>query len=586
MKLDRKTIADQLAAKTAPNFADPEVRKSIIVSRETLKRDFLGREYPHLIAGRHLLAGPDVGTYTSVNPNDTRMSIGRFQHFDPVHMPLDDLLPKMRLEMRRRYQHTTVEEVIDGFVSIHELARERFWLLVAAKQYETGQSLAEAYWETDEEVDFPLAHALYLQECWKAARIMPTADICGEFNGMRLVPHGIFATISPFNFPGAIGMRMNTLALAGMNPVIEKSSDKSSLCGFLMMSIIAEGLERAGIDPALLVGFAPGPGGTMADALLSSPDVAGFSFTGSSDVYETIHEKHWKMRRHGWGGKMRLAEGAVETSGVNVFVVWEDADPIAAARAYVMSFVGRSGQKCSSARIAMVHDRIADAFNDEARRFLSNEIVYGDILDLERPAHLGAVISGAAVQKLHDQIAALRSECIVSEFEKPIPMRPHAYDFAPRMLFAQPYAVEARTIGANRKAHTLMNTELFGPVSTVVRVRSLDDVDRLVECSEFALTGAFFTGIPDVAEHLIGIMPCGNLYVNRKCTGAFVETEDFGGLRSRSGAGIKGMFALANFVSKQIVSGVYPHSAHPDAAARELNYLLTRSNFVLSKRRS
>ncbi|HSE34531.1 MAG TPA: aldehyde dehydrogenase family protein, partial [Candidatus Paceibacterota bacterium] len=308
MKLSRNAIADTLAAKTAPNFADPKTHQAILAGRAALAKGYLGKEYAHLIAGRHLLAGPSVGTYVSVNPNDTRMTIGRFQHFDPVQMPLDHLLPMMRKEMRTRYHHTTPEEMIDALVSIHELARERFWLLVAAKQYETGQSLAEAYWETDEEVDFPLAHAYYLQEFWNAGQVMPTADICGQFNGMRLVPHGIFATISPFNFPGAIGMRMNTLALAGMNPVIEKSSDKSSLCGHLMMSIIAEGLARAGIDPSMLVGFAPGPGGTMADALLSSSDVAGFSFTGSSDVYETIHRKHWELRRHGWGGKMRLAE--------------------------------------------------------------------------------------------------------------------------------------------------------------------------------------------------------------------------------------------------------------------------------------
>lgn len=584
MWLDRDTIAEQFAAKTAPNFDDPEVRAAILKGREEFRDRYMGREYPNILCGRHLFAGPSVGTYVSDNPNSISATIGRFQHYDPETMPLAGLLSEMRTHVRKHYETIRPEQMIEALCSIHELARDRFWLLVAAKQYETGQSLAEAYWETDEEVDFPLAHALDLQEFWNAVQVMPTADICGEFNGMRLVPHGVFATISPFNFPGAISMRMNTLALAGMNAIIEKSSDKSSLSGWLVTETIMDGLQRAGIDPTYLVGFMPGPEGVMADALLGSPDVAGFSFTGSSDVCDTIREKHGKLRRPGWGGKMRLAEGAVETSGVNIFVVWKDADPIAAARAYVMSFVGRSGQKCSSARVAMVHEAVFGAFQAEVERLLTDDIIYGNVLDLDHPAHLGAMISSRAVSGITQKIAMLGSMSVItSEFVKPADGRTFGYDFQPRVLYANRYLADQESPSADKQAHLLMNTELFGPASTIVPIRSLDQIERLVGFSEFALTGGVFTEDVAVLKRLLAIMPCGNLYVKRKCTGAFVKTEEFGALRSRSGSGVKGMPALALYASMQVISGNYPRST---ATSKEVNDVMASAHFVLSKTRA
>ena len=127
-----------------------------------------------------------------------------------------------------------------------------------------------------------------------------------------------------------------------------------------------------------------------------------------------------------------------------------------------------------------------------------------------------------------------------------------------------------------------MNTELFGPVSTVVPFDDLSEVKGMCALSNFALTGAFFTDKIEEAEYLLSFLPAGNLYIERKCTGALVETECFGGLRSASSpSGMKGIHSLPRFASMQTLSGFYP-SKDPKAQ-RAWRRMLLGEGFVLSK---
>ena len=394
---------------------------------------------------------------------------------------------------------------------------------------------------------FPLSVAMYLEEL-NEDLLLESTNTAGDFNGHYYAPHGTFLNASPFNFPGAIPMDMACKALAMGNAFIEKSSDKSSLCGYLVYESIRIAFENLGIPHNGVINYAPGGADTV-HMFLESPFIRGLSFTGSYSALKEIKDRHGKRDdRMGYAGKSSLVYGSEETSGVNVVAVWSDADVIHASKECVKSFVGRSGQKCSSARVIIVHEKIFDSFAACIEHELE-KVKVGKAYDMD--IDLGALITVQAGEKISADINNL---CTMGIIEAPNSQRiAKISEGYPIILFA------GRDMLRNEdKAKILMNTELFGPVATVVRARNIVEVRRLCKLSEFALTGSYFSSNIETCIALSKIIKAGNQYQNRKCTGAFVETESFGGLLSHSGPGVKRKAALSRFGSLQIRSGFYP----------------------------
>ncbi|HEY4520041.1 MAG TPA: aldehyde dehydrogenase family protein [Candidatus Paceibacterota bacterium] len=548
----RVELNKRFSSKVYPNIADPNVQEMVHRGRDDFLKLYLGRCFPWVFNGHNL--HPAGSTYYATHaPFNREMTVGRFPLFRVGEINLPPILKDVRKAGLRFAEITSWRKRVQLLRTISEVVEERFWLLVAAKQYETGQSLAEAVGETDEEVDFPLAVAMYLEEL-HGEKLSPSSSGSGQHNGKSYVPHGIFLNICPFNFPGAIPMDMACKALAMGNAFIEKSSDKSSLCGYLVYESIKIAFERMGIDHRGVVNYAPG-GAEIVDRLLASPDIAGVSFTGSSEALRQIKEKHRCVLRNGFVGKAPLRFGSEETSGVNIVVVWKDTDLAYAAKECVKSFVGRSGQKCSSARVIMVHEQAKDTFMEHMKREVSN-VRFGNVLE---GADLGPVITMEAGERILKTIVELTDSKVVSpqSYTKLTFEHSETMDaILPRILFAEKEVHESESLAVK-----LMNTEIFGPVTTMVSVPDMAAVKRLCKLSNFALTGSCFTEDMDVLIAMTRIIPAGNLYHNRKCTGALVESECFGGLRSASSpSGIKGKAALALFGSMQTVSGFYGSS--------------------------
>lgn len=547
MKLNRERLAEDMANKKYPDLNEPAIMKSRVEGIHRFERLYQGREYPVILAGREMYARAQVGTYTTKNPNKPDQLIGRFQHYDPIRMPIMDLMPKVFEAGRRFYEETSVEQRVELCFNIQQVVKKNFWVQCAAKMRECGQSNPEQIGETDEAVDFPLFIGLHLQEL-HGEKLTPTPASAGDANGKAFVPHGVFVNIEPFNFPDAIPLCMATMALAMGNAVVLKSSGYSSLNGYLVYDALKQAFIQTGIPHEGVINYMPGPGATMADAILESPYATGFSFTGSTNAYEEIIEKHGKQWRYAYGGRARLVTGAAETSGVNPFVVWSDADADVAAVEYVKSFIGRSGQKCSSARVALVHKNVYENFTEAVRMHLTT-LKFGNVED---GADLGAVISEEAAARIYKKIDMLEGEEIVS-----CSFRVHhgilsLQDVPPTLLEASARVLEPKS---QRLRELLMNTEIFGPVSTVIKVNNMQDVELLFRESRFALTGSVFTDDLMIAKYLLRILPAGNKYWNRKCTGALVDCEVFGGILSASSPhGMKGKYALLRYCSMPVVS--------------------------------
>jgi acyl-CoA reductase-like NAD-dependent aldehyde dehydrogenase len=573
MILDHKAIALGFSQKVYPNPGDPAVKANIEKGMKDFEANYLGQTYPYILAGESIYPDAISGEYVTRDPNDPDTIVGHFRSFthEFALQLYGEFLPTILAAGRKFHETVSWQDRVRLLAMISEVAQERFWLLCAAKAYETGQSIAEQIGETDEEVDFPLANAVNLERM-HCEKLIASPEFSGDYNGKRYVHHGVFANFSPFNFPGAIPMDMATKALAMGNAFIEKSSDKASLCGYLVFETIKIAFERCGIDWRGVVNYMPG-GADVASALLLSPDIAGLSFTGSTAVLKHIRETYGKIARNGWAGQAPLVYGSAETSGVNVFIVTKHTDVKRAAVQYVKSFIGRQGQKCSSARIAFVDGSVEVGFIMEMRRVL-DEVRYGDV---KKGADMGAMITKDARDSLLRQIDVLCKDGVVSELYNKSIQRGVGHDFAPMVLRALPH-VSSQII----PTALLMNTEFFGPVSTIVPFGDLAQVRSMCAQSRFALTGAFFTDKLDEARQILSFIPAGNVYGERKCTGALVETECFGGLRSASSpSGIKGIQALALFGSMQTLSGFYPSSEKK--ARRAWKQMLEAEGFVLSK---
>ncbi len=571
----RTRLTREFGAKAYPNPKDPEILAKIENGMREFEVGYLGQTYPWILDGEFIYASA-VGCFETRDPNEPNVVIGRFPNFDSSHMRLESYLPRIRDAGRQFFKDTTWQLRIQLLLKISEVAKRRFWLLCASKAYEQGQSRGEQIGETDEVVDFPLATAMYLEEL-HADKLLPTPSFAGEVNGRRYLPHGVFLDIEPFNFPGAIPMDMMTKALAMGNAVISKPSPKSALTGYLIFETVKIAFEEMGIPWQGVINFAPG-GADVVDAMLVDPNISGISFTGSTSVLNEVRAKHGTMLRNGWAGtKAPLVIGSAETSGVNPFVVARDADPAYAAGEYVKAVVGRQGQKCSSARIAFVHnshyfDLFASALCEKM-----DALVYGDVkcgadigamaTDHDRSVVEHKVASALSTQDGHSTLLYQKEGCI----------GPGA-NFPPTIMLARPEA-----LASAKHAYEIMNTEYFGPVSTVIRYRNINEVLMLLALSEFALTAAFFTENSETFLAMLDCMPTGNLYWNRKCTGALVDSECFGGLRSASSpVGIKGKSALSLFASQQTFSGFYPKHASR-IEKHEFVSLLELKGFVLSK---
>ena len=402
-----------------------------------------------------------------------------------------------------------------------DLLESRAARFIALLQREGGKTLDDALSEVREATDFCRYYASLGRTLFGEGERMPGPT--GESNVLRLRGRGVFAAISPWNFPLAIFVGQVTAALMAGNSVVAKPAEQTPLIAAEAVRL----LHEAGIASSALQ-LLPGDGSTGA-ALVSHRDIAGVVFTGSTAVARAINRT------------LAAKDGPImpliaETGGINAMIVDATALPEQVADDVVTSAFRSAGQRCSALRLLFLQDDVAERMI-EMIAGAARELKLGDVRD---PAtHVGPVIDADAKQRLDAHIARMKHEA-----------RTHLAGIAPEGNYVAPH------IFGLENAEQLTE-EVFGPILHVVRYPAdrLDRVLQSIERSGYGLTLGIHSRIDDTVEAVIDRLQAGNVYVNRNMIGAVVGVQPFGG-HGLSGTGPKagGPHYLTRFATEQTVT--------------------------------
>nr|WP_294851460.1 bifunctional proline dehydrogenase/L-glutamate gamma-semialdehyde dehydrogenase PutA [uncultured Sphingomonas sp.] len=411
-------------------------------------------------------------------------------------------------------------DLLDRAADLFEDHREELFSLCIR---EAGKTPIDAVLEVREAVDFLRYYAGEARRHFSGA--LPLPGPTGELNELRLHGRGVWACISPWNFPLAIFIGPVAAALAAGNTAIAKPAEQTPLIGARAIEL----MHDAGF-PKDVVQMVAGDGGAGA-ALTGHPMIAGVAFTGSTDTARAINRG--LADRDG-----PIVPLIAETGGQNVMIVDSSALPEQVTRDVVASAFQSAGQRCSALRVLFVQEDVADGMLEmiggamEALTVGNPEEITTDV---------GPVIDEEAKAALDTHLAELakRGKVLATVDMPSVTGRGH---------FVQPTMVEIKGLGDLDKEH-------FGPVLHVVRWKAgeLDKVIEAINTSGYGLTLGLQSRIDTTREYVEARARVGNLYVNRNQIGAVVESQPFGG-EGLSGTGPKagGPHYVARFATERV----------------------------------
>ena len=398
--------------------------------------------------------------------------------------------------------------------------------LMALLALEGGKTLPDGLAEVREAADYCRYYAALARRDFEHPRTLtgPT----GELNQMALHGRGLFAAISPWNFPLAIFTGQIAAALAAGNAVIAKPARQTPLVGFHAVGL----LHRAGI-PGSVLHYVPGPGSALGAQLASDERVNGVVFTGSTDTAQTINRLLASRRG-------AIVPFIAETGGQNAMIADSSALPEQVVGDVLQSAFNSAGQRCSALRVLFVQEEIAERLLALLSGAMA-ELVIGDPLHLA--TDVGPVIDAAAKMELQQHIAKLR------RVAKPV-CELHLPTGAEKGSFVAPCAFEIPRLD-------FLEREVFGPVLHVIRYQrtALDKVIDAINSTGYGLTLGIASRIDSTIRHIQSRARVGNIYVNRNMIGAVVGVQPFGG-EGLSGTGPKagGPNYLLRFATERTVA--------------------------------
>ena len=385
--------------------------------------------------------------------------------------------------------------------------------LMALIVREGGRTLPDALNECREAIDFCRYYAARARADFSQASVLPGPT--GEHNQLTLHGRGVFACISPWNFPLAIFTGQIAAALAAGNAVIAKPAGQTPLIAAAAVSLF----HTAGI-PAHALQLLIGDGRTGA-ALVADPRIDGVAFTGSTDTARYIHQS--LASRGKTSGTASIAPLIAETGGLNVMIADSSTLPEQLVRDVISSAFNSAGQRCSALRVLYLQDDIADRVLPLLAEAMQ-ELSIGDPSKIS--TDIGPLIDRDALSALQNHQQWLeRHGRLISTCKLP--------DGLPQGHFFAPQAWEIDRLDQ-------LPGEIFGPILHVIRwqARELDTVLQSIDDSAFGLTLGIHSRIDATVNRIVAAVRVGNIYVNRNMIGAVVGVQPFGGERL-SGTGPK-----------------------------------------------
>lgn len=408
------------------------------------------------------------------------------------------------------------------------IMRKRKYELAAWMILEVGKSWAEADGDVAEAIDFC---EFYAREMIRIANGHKLHPLPGEENKLSYIPLGVGLVIPPWNFPLAICVGMTTAALVAGNSVILKPSSESPAIAHQFISI----LEEVGLPPGVVT-FLPGSGAEVGDYLVTHAKTRFIAFTGSKEVGLRINELAAKTQPK----QIWIKRVIAEMGGKDSIVVDKDADIEKAADGIVTSAFGFQGQKCSACSRAIIHKDVYDQILEKVVAKTKN-LKIGTPEVLENA--FGPVASKSAYESIlkYIEIGKGEGKVVAGGAE-------HKND--DKGFYIQP------TVIADIKPEArISQEEIFGPVLAFIKADSFDHAIEIANNTEFGLTGAVYSASRKNLEKAADDFHAGNLYLNRKCTGALVGVHPFGGF-NMSGTDSKagGQDYLLLFTQAKVVS--------------------------------
>jgi 1-pyrroline-5-carboxylate dehydrogenase len=476
------------------DFTTPENKRAMQAALSEVESN-LGHEYDLVIGGRRLLTTDKI---VSVNPARPSQVIGIHQKAEAEHA--EEAMQAAQTAFLT-WSRTPVAERAALLFRTADLIRERKFEFCAWLTYEVGKNWAEADADVGETIDFL---EFYGREALRLNEATTPIQFPGERNHLQYIPLGVGAVIPPWNFPFAIMAGMTAASIVCGNTVILKPSVDAPTIAARFMSL----LEEAGL-PDGVVNLCVGEGPGFGSAIVAHPQTRFIAFTGSKAVGLEIHESAAKTRP----GQIFIKRTILEMGGKDSIIVDSDCDLDAAIEGVTASAFGFNGQKCSACSRVIVDASIYDIFCDRLQARVA-KIVTGDPV---QNVYTGPVISERSYRKVLGYIEIGKNEGTVLNGGHAIETPQGGYYIAPTVIAN--VAPTAR----------IALEEIFGPVLAVIKSNTFDEALAIANNTEYGLTGAIYSSSREKLDRAREEFHVGNLYLNRKCTGAMVGAHPFGG---------------------------------------------------------
>jgi len=475
------------------DFSKPENRRAMEEALKKVALEF-GQEYPMYIGGQKVTT---TAKMTSTNPSRPSQVLGVVQSASA-----EDANQAIEAAAKafESWKRVPAEQRAECLFRAAQIVRERKFEISAWICHEVGKSWVEADADTAETIDFC---EFYAREMLRLAGPQPVTPMKGEKNFLVYIPLGVGAVIPPWNFPAAIATGMSVAALVTGNTVVLKPSEESPIIAAKMVEILYE----AGI-PKDALNFITGAGEVAGDALVKNPKTRFIAFTGSKEVGLLISEAAGKRAP----GQLWIKRAVLEMGGKDSTIVDEEADLDAAVEGVAQAAFGYQGQKCSACSRAIVSERVYDAFLEKLVE-RTKKVTVGPSDDPNN--YMGPVVSETALKSILGYIDVGKKEgkLLLGGARAP----------------GEGYFVQPTIIADVDPKARIAQEEIFGPVLAVIKAKNFEEALEIANNTEFGLTGAVYSRNKEKLRKAEESFHVGNLYLNRKCTGAMVGAHPFGG---------------------------------------------------------
>lgn len=520
-------------AQTPPYKNEPFTDFTISANKQAFKmalakvKGELGKTFPLIIGKDKIMTEEKT---VSINPGNIDEVIGLMSKGNKQYA---EKAMEEALNTFETWKRVDPIERADYLLKAASLMRQRKHEFSAYLVYESGKNWSEADADTAEAIDFLEFYAREMIRLSETAIHQPLYPTAGEVdNKITYIPLGVGIIISPFNFPLAIMAGTTVAAVVSGNTVILKPADATSIIAYKFVEL----MEEVGL-PKGVINFIPGDGIEVGEYLVEHPKARFISFTGSRKVGCRIYERASIVQPE----QIWLKRVIAEMGGKDGIVVDETADIDAAAQAIVASAFGYQGQKCSAGSRAIIVEPIYERLVEKIVEVASNLRVGSPVEN----APVGPVIDQKALEKIIKYIG--------------IGKREGKLLLGGGKASGNGYYIQPTIFADVKRDARIMKEEIFGPVLAISKVADWQEGIAVYNDTDYGLTGSFFSSKKERIQYAIENMHCGNLYINKKCTGALVGVHPFGGF-NMSGTDSKAggfdyllLFTQAKLSSKKVI---------------------------------